>query len=86
MSSEASTGSSKAKRWRKAWTAAPERCGASPDTGEENTGSSSSIFTFTMFAVAFVARLADAFVRLHGVLADGVNAAVVKPLGTLVHI
>lgn len=47
---------------------------------------SGSIFTFTMFAVSFVARLADALVRLRGVLADGVNAAVVKPLCTLVHI
>lgn len=47
---------------------------------------SGSTFTFTMFAVSFVARLADALVRLRGVLADGVNAAVVKPLCTLVHI
>lgn len=39
-----------------------------------------------MFAVSFVAGLADAFVGLHGVLADGVDAAVVEPLCTLVHI
>lgn len=58
------------------WIASPAAC--------EN--GNSSIFTFTMFAVSFVARLADAFVGLHGVLADGVDAAVVKPLCTLVHI
>lgn len=43
-------------------------------------------FTFTMLAVPFIARLADAFVRPQGVLADGVDAAVVQSLGTLVHI
>lgn len=46
----------------------------------------SPIFTFAVFAVSFVARLADAFVGLDGVLADGVDAAVVEPLCTLVHI
>lgn len=44
------------------------------------------IHIFTVFAVSFVSRLADTFVRLEGVLADGVNAAVVNGLGTLVHI
>lgn len=48
--------------------------------------STGSIFTFTMFAVSFVAGLADAFVGLDGVLADGVDAAVVEALCTLVHI
>lgn len=39
-----------------------------------------------MFAVPFVARLADALVRLQGVLADGVDAAVVERLRALVHV
>lgn len=44
------------------------------------------LFTFTMFAVAFIPRLADTFVWLQGVLADGINAAVVNRLGTLINI
>lgn len=39
-----------------------------------------------MFAIPFVAWLADTFVWLQGVLADGIDAAVVKSLCTLVHI
>lgn len=44
------------------------------------------IHIFTVFAVSFVSRLADTFVGLEGVLANGVNAAVVNGLGALVHI
>lgn len=43
-------------------------------------------FTFTMFAVSFIARLADAFIWPNGVLADCVDAAVVKHLCALIHI
>ena len=39
-----------------------------------------------MFTVPRVARLADALVRPWGVLADGVDVAVVGPFHTLVHI
>ena len=39
-----------------------------------------------MFAISFVAWFADTFVWLQGVLADGIDAAVVKRLCTLVHI
>ena len=42
--------------------------------------------TFAVFTIPRVARLADALVRPWGVLADGVDVAVVGPFHTLVHI
>lgn len=42
--------------------------------------------TFTVLPVSFITGLADAFVRPERVLADRVNAAVVRDLLTLVHI
>lgn len=42
--------------------------------------------TFTMLSVSLVARLADTFVWLECILADGINAAVVESLSTLIHI
>lgn len=41
---------------------------------------------FTVLAIPFISRLADTFVGLEGVLTDGVDAAVVQSLSTLVHI
>lgn len=43
-----------------------------------------SSLTFTLLAISLVARFADAVVGLGCVLAEGVDVAVVRTLGTLV--
>lgn len=53
---------------------------------KENRSELTKVFTFTMFAISFIARLADAFIWPNGVLADCVDAAVVKHLCALIHI
>lgn len=55
-------------------------------TNKENRSESTRCLTFTMFAISFVARLADAFIRANGVLADCIDAAVVQHFCTLVHV
>lgn len=42
--------------------------------------------TFTLPAFPFIARLAEAFVGLGRVLADGINVAVICALRALIHV